>query len=888
MPGTDHAERPAAPSRWRERGLLALLALSGAAALLHESVWLRLVLPILGAGALSAALVSAGALVGLAIGAAGGGRLATRSRHPARVLALAELSAAAFGVLVPPLLALVQGAPAPSQLSRVALVLLVLTAAAVPMGATLPAALATLAPDAQRVSSAFRRLYGFNTLGAVAGLFVAAAWLLEHFGNRRLVLVAAGVQLLVAALASTYRPRSATRPVRPGDPAVGPGVRLLLAAFLAGGAGLLIQVAWVRRLTPVVGNTTQSFATVLATSLFALAVGTLLLGPRRGRGASAAPFWILVAAALPVALLPPAVGAVDAWAAAQIAGGVPTAGRLLLVRTAAAFLLLVPSTLLSAAALPWLVRAARPRSDRAAAVAGRLLAANTFGCALLAVVGATAWLPAVGSAALLRGAAGLLLLAAASVARGRRRALALAGGLALVLLPLAVTVDDDALWDAVGASFTPERHRPSDATRLFAAEGEVATVVVRDREGARELWVDSKIVAAASRPDRLHLALLGHLPMALSDPPAKRVAVIGLGTGVTARAVASWEPERLDVFELEREVLRAAPHFAAVDGGIDASATVTIGDGRHILAETSARYDVITSDPIHPGVAGSAALYSREHYAILAARADLVCQWLPLYQLTLDDVRLALRTFAASFPYPYLFLAGPDGLMVGCARPLRLDEPALRARLEGCEGLATYGLATPGRLLGLVVHGPEGVRRIAGEGEWNTDDRLLLEFRCGRHWYVDESARIWRHLLIGRTEPHLLLARPPSPAFERETELADAARRAERWTLQGATRRALGAYDDLASRDPRDDYARRMVDELLVTAADEALEAGQGERAREFLRRLLDRADLLPALRIDAAEIYASLGDADEALRAIEGLRWPRARALRATLAVPR
>ncbi len=883
-PETPPPRSPPSPSKGREVALLFLLVLSGAAALLHESVWLRLVLPILGAGALSAALVSAGALVGLAVGASVGGRLSSRTARPARLLAAAELLAAAVCLLVPTLLARIDGGRGVDDLPRTVLLLGVLTAAAVPMGATLPAALATWAPTEGRIGNAFRRLYGLNTLGAVAGLLLAAAWLLELLGNRGVIQVAAGVQLAVAALALLLR--SSATPAAPHDPSPASPlpIRLCLAAFLAGGAGLVIQVAWVRRLTPVVGNTTQSFATVLATSLFALAAGSLLLGPRRGRSAPHAPFFVLMLSALPVALLPPAIGVVDAWSAAQIAGGEPTAGRLLLIRTAAAALLLVPSTMLGAAALPWLVRAAAARPADAGRVAGRLLAWNTAGSAVLALVGAALWLPAVGSAAVLRGSAGLLLMAAAAVTRGRARLLTGIVGIALLLLPLLIAIPDDGMWDAVGASFIPGRHRPADADRLFGAEGRVATVVVRDREGTRELWVDSKIVASASRPDRLHLALLGHLPMALATTPPERVAVIGLGTGVTARAVATWQPETIDVFELEDEVPRAARFFEDDDGGIDERTTITIGDGRHHLALSDEHYDVITSDPIHPGVAGSAALYSREHYAILAAHADLVCQWLPLYQLTLDDVRLALRTFADTFAHSYLFLAGPDALMVGSREALALDEASLRARVEGHPGLRAYGLASPGRLLGLAVHGPRGVRRLAGDGPLNTDDRLLLEFRAGRHWYVDESERIWRHLLIGRVDPAALLTDAPSARFEEERSEADLARRAERLVIQGSVERALDSFTALEDLDTGNDYARRMVEELLVTSADNALEAGQPEKARARIDALLARPDVCAALRIDAAELLVALGDEGAARRAIESLDWPRATRLRDAL----
>src|SRR5204863_3872301 len=101
-----------------------------------------------------------------------------------------------------------------------------------------------------------------------------------------------------------------------------------------------------------------------------------------------------------------------------------------------------------------------------------------------------------------------------------------------------------------GATFSPGDYDPGTAPADFAREGRVSTVVVRDRDGRAELWVDGKVVASAQPTDRMHLALLGHLPMLFHKNP-KRAAVVGLGTGITSTAVAAHAPDVLDVFELE-------------------------------------------------------------------------------------------------------------------------------------------------------------------------------------------------------------------------------------------------------------------------------------------------------------------------------------------------
>ncbi len=864
----------------------ALLA-TGAAALVHETAWLRCLVPALGAGALPAAAVSAGVLLGLGLGAAIGGRLADRTRAPLFVLAGAEGTAAAMAFALPPVATALSGPLADPW--PLLLAVLALTAVSLPLGASLPAALRVVAPAREAAGSAFRLLYGVNTLGAVLGVLAAAAWLVEALGNRGAIRVAAAAQAVVAGALllvgrrwrSLPAPFASERAVRAPVPR-----RLLAAAALAGAAGLVVQVAWVRRLLPVVGYSTQSFAVVLATSLLGIALGSLLLGPRRGAPNRETVTWILIVAAVPVAFLPDAVAGLDAWAASRLLASGAGAGMRLLVGAAAAAFVVVPSTVFGAAALPWLVRAAAPDPDHGGRATGALLAANAGAAAAAALLTATLWIPAAGSAGALRGAAGLYLLAAALLARRAPRAVAVFAGVLLLLQPWIRPVPDDAAFEGVGATWRPGAFAPADAVRRFAKEGPVATVVVRDREGERELWVDAKIVASTFPTDRLHLALLGHLPMALSPTQPRRVAVIGLGTGMTARAVASWSPERLDIYELEPAVAAAAASFADEGGGVPEGATVIEGDGRRAIRRTETPYDVITSDPIHPGVAGSAWLYSLEHWQTLAQRAPVVAQWLPLYQMRVGDVRLVVRTFAAAFACPYAFLSAEDVILIGCRQPIHLDEARLRRRLEGPPGrrLAAFGLDAPGRLLGLLVQGPDGLRLFGGGGVLNTDDRLLLEFSAGRSLDVEESGHLAGLLALDRTPAASLLDGPPSTAFEKETAEARTFRRAQRSWVDGDDPRAERLFRRLADAHPDDVYARVQWRDAALAVARTAADEGWDEKALERVKRVLAVPSLLPRQRLDAVEILFDAGWVEPAREALDALpgghAWPRAKRL--------
>jgi spermidine synthase len=453
----------------------------------------------------------------------------------------------------------------------------------------------------------------------------------------------------------------------------------------------------------------------------------------------------------------------------------------------------------------------------------------------------------------------------------------------------------------VGATFDPQHTDPAAAPVTFAREGRVSTVVVRDRDGRPELWVDGKVVASASPTDRLHLALLGHLPMALHPAP-RRVAVVGLGTGITATAAAAHGPEVLDVFELEPAVREAAEAFRGVGGGLPPTATFHGGDGRDGLLRSRERYDVVTTDPIHPAVSGSAALYTLEHYRLLADRlapGGIACQWLPLYELEPDDIRGVVRTFGQVFRVA-AFVAGPDLVLVGTREPLALDPEAIERRLASPAGagLEPFGLRGAGRLLGLLVAHPARVARFADRGVLNTDDRPVVEFTSARSQYTGSSARNLAVLSVGPSRPDALLADPAGAAEPGFAAGVARTRRLKsamaRWIQGGedGTRAAAAAFAALSEEEPADLLSASMREEMTLALARARLAADAPEEAAALAREVLERARPgssvpEPRQRVEAADVLERAGfpaEAAAAARAVlpEVPRSPTARRLAA------
>src|SRR5262245_1652722 len=133
----------------RLRALEGIFFVSGASALVYETVWARWIGLALGADAWGIAAVLAGFMAGFGIGGAAAGALAARASRPGIVYGAAELGIALCGLLSPLLLpslaaltpalhALAETRPAASHALRFALAVAVLLAPAALLGATFP------------------------------------------------------------------------------------------------------------------------------------------------------------------------------------------------------------------------------------------------------------------------------------------------------------------------------------------------------------------------------------------------------------------------------------------------------------------------------------------------------------------------------------------------------------------------------------------------------------------------------------------------------------------------------------------------------------------------------------------------------------------------------
>lgn len=277
--------------------------ISGFTSLMLEVVWSKALSRMLGSTLHSVSTVVAAYLAGLALGAYLAGRWSHRVGRPLAAYGLLEMGIGLFALgslwlfaALDPVLGGAYaslGAQSPLYLlTRVALAVLALLVPTTCMGATLPYLVAWATRAGTSFGRSLGRLYGLNTLGAVAGSAVAGFVVIPGLGLLGTTRLAGGVALLLGAVMTVLgarEPRSEAAAEVAGAPSAAAargahplGRRgLAIALFgLSGAVALALEITWTRVFSLTFGSSVYSFALVLASYLLALAIGSLLWGGR--------------------------------------------------------------------------------------------------------------------------------------------------------------------------------------------------------------------------------------------------------------------------------------------------------------------------------------------------------------------------------------------------------------------------------------------------------------------------------------------------------------------------------------------------------------------------------------------------------------------------------
>ena len=766
-----------------------LLFFSGLSALIYQTVWLRQFRLIFGASTFATGAVLAIFMFGLGAGSALLGKRADTKERPLAYYARLELLIAAAAAVSPLLLALAAklyfasgGSPrlgiVVATLLRLALATLVLGPATVLMGGTLPAAARAVATDEDSNRRVVALLYGVNTFGAVAGTLLSTFLLLERFGNRATLLLAVGVNLIVALAARSLSGAGdghvVTHELETRTPVV-PRSFVYAASAIAGFAFLLMELVWYRMLSPILGGTTYMFGLVLAVALAGIAIGGLFYAFQRQGEASVGGFALTCSLEALAIAIPFALGDRIALLANALGGlGALGFGGHVAGWTLVTAIVVLPSAVMAGIQFPQLIALlGRGREDVGRQI-GAAYAWNTLGAIAGSLAGGFGLLPLLSAPGTWRLVVLLLALLAlaASLFTIRERqflagsATAIAATLALLCLS---ALGPTAVWRHSGIgvgrapSFTSRNElrawmngqRRALAWDRDGRESSVGVVVMSDIS----FMINGKSDGAA-RGDAGTQVMNGIIAATLHEKPETSL-VIGLGTGSTAGWLGAVPTmKRVEVVELEPVVLEVARACVAVNAQVlrNPKVHVTIGDAREVLLTADERFDLIVSEPSNPYRAGIASLFTREFY--LASRARLrphgiFAQWVQSYSVHPETMREIYATLTSVFPNTQTWWTESGDLMlIASVEPIVVDADRLRARLQTepyrSASMNTWRVTSAEGFLAHMFANEDFARAAAKQADTvNTDDRTVIEFGFARS--IDAGAGLHKQMALDAT-----------------------------------------------------------------------------------------------------------------------------------------
>ncbi len=784
--------------------LLLLFVGSGCSALIYELVWFQMLRLAIGSSAVSLGVLLGTFMGGMCLGSLGFFRIVSVRCHPLRVYALLELGIGVIGLTLLFVLPLAchaytsfASSGMPGILLRAGLCAVGLLPPTVLMGATLPAVARWMETTPEGVAK-MGFFYGANIAGAVFGCLLTGFYLLRVHDAMVATYVAVAINAIVAAtgliLAAAARYEAVACDTSRHESARQRAEwSVYVAIALSGMSALGAEVIWTRLLSLMLGATVYTFSIILAVFLIGLGIGSSIgsmLGGRTTRPG--------VALGMCQFLL---MGAV-AWSAYSLCVSLPhlpidvslssspwNTFQLDMMRCLWAIL---PAACLWGASFPLALAAAARRSQDPARLAGGVYAANTLGAiigALLFSMSLISWLGTQRSQQCLiafSAAAAVLMLAptirravpAKHTVRWRRVSGVAIGLCGIVTLSGSVLV---LIWSVprvpaglVGyGRYLPTYQNLPDF--ILVDEGLNASIAVSEfPDGVRNFHVSGKVVASSEDQDMRLQRMLCHLP-ALIHPAPKSALIVGCGAGVTAGSfVIHSDMQRIVICEIEPAIPPAAEEYFGrenYDVMRDPRVQIVYDDARHYVLTGDERFDIITSDPIHPWVKGAASLYSKDYYQLCKQRLNphgVVTQWVPLYETNLAAVKSQIATFFEAFPNGTIWSndivgEGYDIVLLGQVTPTKIDLNQLQERLDRAEfrpvleSLQEVELGSALKLLTTYAGQAAELQTWMNGAQINDDRTLRLQYLAGMGLNRYESEAIFDTLVAWRRYPDDLI-----------------------------------------------------------------------------------------------------------------------------------
>jgi len=264
--------------------------------------------------------------------------------------------------------------------------------------------------------------------------------------------------------------------------------------------------------------------------------------------------------------------------------------------------------------------------------------------------------------------------------------------------------------------------------------------------------------------------MLGHVP-ALFHPKPRSVLVVGCGAAVTAGSFVNHpDIERIVICEIEPLIPQVVKeYFGKENNNVldDPRVEMVLDDARHFILTTREKFDIITSDPIHPWVKGAASLYTQEYFELCKQRLNpggIVTQWVPLYESNSDAVKSEIATFFEVFPSGTIWSNDSEGegydiVILGQAESNKIDVEKLRERLDSRDysqvrqSLREIEFSSAISLLTTYAGRERDLTEWLKDAQINRDRNMRLQYLAGMGLNSFQSEQIFDEIVSYRIFP---------------------------------------------------------------------------------------------------------------------------------------
>ncbi len=736
---------------------------SGAAGLIYEIVWGRMLVVIFGNTTNSMVAVISAFLSGLALGSVLFSRF---SNHQSKKNLLRTYSLLEMGVglsalstlllfpLIEPIYSNVSDGSSVTFLLILVKFCMTFAILIVPtflMGATLPVLIDFIKSYYPDLGKNISMLYAVNTFGAVFGTALSAFLLIELAGLRGTLYIAVMINILIAVGSFIIKPRENLSLVEVKEDISdnnidqdSQDVKRWLIFLVIGISGLIsiaYQILWTRILTPAVGTFIYAFAGILIIYLLGIALGSLFYN--KYLNAEKRSYLIFSVSEFFIGFFALFSVFVSSLYFRELLE------NLVLFRKIIVIPILLPAAFFMGVSFPAAIDALG-ESKNHGRVVGLVYFFNTIGSILGGFLASFFFIPFIGSTQSVLLLAGFNFLLAILLVVGSRAKLfkekvtKIIFNFSIILFFVCVSLfylKGDQLYEA-NAQKLIEGAKSLGLVYSFQ-EDETGSVFASNdpsKYNSAQLIVDG--IGMTSKD--LETKLMAHVPIAIHQNP-KDMLVVALGMGTTFRSAIKHDLN-VDAIELSRSVANSFPIFYPDASDIlrQSNAKIIINDGRNYAVLTDKNYDIITIDPPPPfNSAGTTVLYSENFYRDLVKRLrvdGLVNQWI-YFNSNEDDIAMAMNSFLKVFPYVTVYYSPKDTVLgvnlLGSLSPINIDDSRIEKIFSSeivKKDLAEVGsIIEPSKVRSIIIANQNDLLSYLNNFSTITDDRPSTEYFINRY-----------------------------------------------------------------------------------------------------------------------------------------------------------